>query len=192
MVFVSLVGVAPTRPQEAGDLLVANLAGALGVSLAVPRDRLELLADHLAGRQLLLVLDNLEQLQHATQVLVKLLGRAAGLQVLVTSRRRLGLGGEWLVEVAGLPYPASQAGDPGEYAAVQLFEDRARLLRPGLRSAEERQKVAHICRLVAGVPLAIELAARWMRSTTPAVIAEQLASGLELLVTSAPDVERRH
>jgi predicted ATPase/class 3 adenylate cyclase len=192
VVFVSLVGVVPTRPEEAGDLLVANLAGALGVSLAVPRDRLELLADHLAARQLLLVLDNLEQLQHATQVVVKLLGRAPGLQVLATSRRRLGLGGEWLVEVAGLPYPPSEAGDPGEYAAVQLFEDRARLLRPGLRSAEERQEVARICRLVAGVPLAIELAARWIRSATPAVIAEQLASGLELLATSAPEVERRH
>jgi predicted ATPase len=94
--------------------------------------------------------------------------------------------------VAGLPYPISEGGDLGDYAAVRLFEDRARLIRPGFRSAAEDESVARVCHLVAGVPLAIELAARWMRSATPDVIADRLASGLDLLATSAPDVERRH
>jgi DNA-binding SARP family transcriptional activator len=67
-VFVSFVGTSPARPEEAADLVVAGLAHALGVSLAVPRDPLELLADHLAGRELLLVLDNLEQLLDAAGV----------------------------------------------------------------------------------------------------------------------------
>jgi predicted ATPase/class 3 adenylate cyclase len=192
VVFVSLVGTVLARPEEAGDLVVANLAAALGVSLAVPRDPLELLCDHLATRELLLVLDNLEQLQDAAKVVARLLQRAAGLQVLVTSRRRLGLGGECLVEVTGLPYPASEDGDLGDYAAVQLFEDRARLIRPDFGSAADDQDVARICRLVAGVPLAIELAARWVRSVAPAVIADRLTSDLDLLATSAPDVERRH
>jgi predicted ATPase/class 3 adenylate cyclase len=192
VVFVSLVGTAPTRPEEAADLIVANLAGALGVSLAVPRDPLELLGDHLAARELLLVLDNMEQLQHAAEVVATLLQLAPGLQVLITSRRRLGLDAEWLVEVAGLPYPPSEDEDLRDYEAVQLFEDRARLIRPGFGSAADEKDVARICRLVAGVPLAIELAARWMRSTTPAVIADRLASDLDLLATSAPDVERRH
>jgi AAA ATPase domain len=89
-VFVSFVGTSPARPEEAADLVVANLAGALGVSLAVPRDPLELLADHLTGRELLLVLDNLEQLRDAAGVLAELLRRAPGVQVLATSRRRLG------------------------------------------------------------------------------------------------------
>jgi transcriptional activator/AAA ATPase-like protein len=91
-VFVSFVGTSPARPEEAADLLVANLAAALGVSLAVPRDPLELLADHLSGRELLLVLDNLEQLLDAAGVVAELLRRAPGVQVLATSRRRLGLG----------------------------------------------------------------------------------------------------
>jgi predicted ATPase len=192
VVFVSLAGTTPARPEEAGDLIIANLAGALGVSLAVPRDPLELLADHLSARQLLLVLDNLEQLRPAAEVVAKLLQRAPGIQVLTTSRRRLGLNGERLVEVAGLPYPAPDAADLGDYGAVQLFEDRAHLIRPSFGSAADEQDVARICRLVAGVPLAIELAARWMRSATPAVIAERLASGLDVLATSAPEVERRH
>jgi predicted ATPase/class 3 adenylate cyclase len=191
VVFVSLVGTAPARPEEAGDLVVVNLARALGVSLAVQRDPLELLADHLTARELLLVLDNLEQLQAAAEVVTTLLQRAPGLQVLITSRRRLGVDAEWLVEVTGLPYPQSEDTDLHNYEAVQLFEDRARLIRPDFHPANEVD-VARICRLVAGVPLAIELAARWMRSTTPAVIADRLASGLDLLATNAPDVERRH
>jgi AAA ATPase domain len=192
VVFVSLAGTAPARPEEAADLVVGNLATALGVSLAVPRDPLELLCDHLAARELLLVLDNLEQLQDAAKVVATLLVRAAGVKVLATSRRRLGLEGECLVEVAGLPYPPPDPNvDARSCEAVQLFEDHARLVRPGLRPAAD-EDVGRICRLVAGVPLAIELAARWVRTVTPAVIADRLAGDLDLLATSAPDVERRH
>jgi len=192
-VFVSFVGTSPARPEEAADLVVAGLAHALGVSLAVPRDPLELLADHLAGRELLLVLDNLEQLLDAAAgVVAELLRRAPGVQVLATSRRRLGLGVEWLVEVPGLPYPPAEAGsEAAGYEAVQLFEARARLLRPGFLAADA-EGAGRVCRLVAGVPLAIELAARWVRSASPAAIADRLAGDLDLLATSAPDVERRH
>jgi predicted ATPase len=191
VVTVSFVGTSPARPEEAADLVVTNLAAALGVSLAVPRDPRELLADALAGRELLLVLDNLEQLRDAAGVLAELLARAPGVQILGTSRRRLGLGVEWLVEVPGLPYPPPRA-DAAGYPAVQLFEDRARLLRPGFRPAADLAAVGRVCRLVAGMPLAIELAARWVRSASPAAIADRLAAGGELLATTAPDVEPRH
>jgi predicted ATPase/DNA-binding SARP family transcriptional activator len=193
-VFVSFVGTSPTRPEEAADLVVAGLARALGVSLAVPRDPLELVADHLAGRELLLVLDNLEQLRDAAGVVAELLRRAPGVKLLVTSRRRLGLGVEWLVELPGLPYPPPGAGPVGTaaYPAVQLFEERARLLRPGLPAAADADGAGRVCRLLGGVPLAIELAARWVRSASPAAIADRLAGGLDLLETTAPDVERRH
>jgi predicted ATPase/DNA-binding SARP family transcriptional activator len=190
---VSFVGTSPARPEEAADLVVTNLAAALGVSLAVPRDPRELLADHLAGRELLLILDNLEQLRDAAGVLAELLARAPGVQLLSTSRRRLGLGVEWLVEVPGLPYPPAGAeADAAGYPAVELFEERARLLRPGFRPATDLAGVARVCRLVAGAPLAIELAARWVRSASPAAIADRLAAGGELLETTAPDVEPRH
>ena len=190
-VFVSFVGTGPARPEEAADLVVADLARALEVSLAVPRDPLELLADHLSGRELLLVLDNLEQLRDAAGVLAELLRRAPGVQLLVTSRRRLGLGVEWLVEVPGLPYPPAEAGaDAAGYEAVQLFAERARLLRPGFPA--DAEGAGRVCRLLAGVPLAIELAARWVRSASPAAIADRVAGGLDLLETTSPDVEPRH
>src|SRR6266545_3332168 len=189
--FVSFVGTEPGRAEGQRDLVVATVAAALGVSLAVPRDPLELLGDHLAGRELLLVLDNLEQLRDAAEVVAELLLRAPGVQVLATSRRRLGLGAEWLVEVPGLPYPAAGEEAAG-YEAVRLFEARASLVRPGFRLATDADDVARLCRLLAGVPLAIELAARWVRSATPSAIADRLGGGLDLLATSSPDIERRH
>ncbi|MGW3807415.1 ATP-binding protein [Micromonospora sp. NPDC005113] len=192
-VFVSFVGTSAARPDEAADLVVAGLARALEVELAVPREPLDLLTDQLAGRELLLVLDNLEHLRDAAGVLAELLRRAPGTQLLVTSRRQLGLGVEWLVEVPGLPYPPPGAdADAAGYEAVQLFQERARPLRPGFPAVVDAEGVGRVCRLVAGVPLAIELAARWVRSASPAAIADRLADGLELLETTAPDVERRH
>ncbi len=190
--FVSFVGAEPGRTEGQRDLVVATVAAALGVSLAVPRDPLELLADHLAGRELLLVLDNLEQLRDAADMVAELLRRAPGVQVLATSRRRLGLGAEWLVEVPGLPYPAAGTADAAGYEAVRLFEARASLVRPGFGLAADADGVARLCRLLAGVPLAIELAARWVRSASPSAIADRLGGGLDLLATSSPDVERRH
>jgi predicted ATPase/DNA-binding SARP family transcriptional activator len=176
-VFVSFVGT-----EDAGGGIVSVLARALGVALAGPRDPLELVGEHLAAREVLLVLDNLEHLPGADAVLARLLGRAPATRVLVTSRRQVGLGAEWLVEVRGLPTAE----------AVQLFTERARLLRPGFAAGAGDRDVHRICELVDGVPLAIELAARWVRSAGPRAIADRLAAGLDLLETTAPDVEPRH
>jgi predicted ATPase/DNA-binding SARP family transcriptional activator len=176
-VFVSFVGT-----EDTGGGVAGTLARALGVTMTAPGDPLDLLADHLSGRRTLLVLDNLEHLPGAAAVIAGLLGRAPAAQVLVTSRRQLGLGTEWLVEVPGLPGAE----------AVQLFGERARLLRPDFATGTGAEGVRRICRLVAGVPLAIELAARWVRSAGPQAIAERLAAGLDLLATTSPDVEPRH
>lgn len=172
-VFASFVG---------ADLIVTGLAHALGVSMAVPRDPLDLLAGHLAGRAMLLVLDNLEQSRDAAEVIAELLRRSPGTQVLVTSRRRLGLGVEWLFDVPGLCHPE----------AVRLFQERARLLRPGPAAPADRAGTDRVCRLLVGMPLAIELAARWVRSASPAAIADRLAQGIDLLQTTAGDVDPRH
>ena len=91
------------------------------------------------------MLDNLEHLPGAAGPLAELLHRAPGVQLLVTSRRPLGLGVEWLVEVPGLPCPpdGTDAAGAAGYEAVQLFEERARLLRPGVESDVEG--AARIC-----------------------------------------------
>jgi DNA-binding SARP family transcriptional activator/predicted ATPase len=183
---------------EATDL-VTELARACGVPLTAPRRPLDLLAEHLCGpgdvERRLLVLDNLEHVPDAGAALADLLHRVPGLRLLVTSRRPLGLGVEWLVEVAGLPFPPEGAGGGGDadfagFAAVRLFQERARPLRPGVEA--DVDGAARICRLVGGLPLAVELAARWVRAATPSAIADRLEHGLELLHTTAPDVPPRH
>lgn len=192
-VFVSLVATGPASAGEAADVLVAALARALDVAVGTPRAPLDLLVDQLAGQELLLVLDNMEQLRDAASAIAELLSRTQGLQVLVTSRRQLGLGTEWLLEVPGLPYPPlGTDAHAADYAAVRLFEARARLLCPDFPVGDA--DTGRICRLVAGVPLAIELAARWARSAHSAAIAEQLggADGPALLTTTAADVAPRH
>ncbi|MEU8234227.1 BTAD domain-containing putative transcriptional regulator [Actinoplanes sp. NPDC048967] len=187
-VFVSFVGT-----EDTADVVVSALARALGTAGTVPRDPLEVLTEHLAEREMLLVLDNLEHLSAAAATIAGLLRRAPATQILVTSRRRLALGAEWLVEVPGLPCPPPGAGArTAGYEAVQLFDERARLLRPGYASGSGDEDVARICRLVAGVPLAIELAARWVRGAAPRAIADRLAAGPDLLETTSADVEPRH
>ena len=104
-----------------------------GSSLGLDAAQAQLLR-YLAGKEALLVLDNVEQLLAQRQVagpfvewIAALLEAAPGVRLIVTSRERLNLPGEWVLEVAGLPFPGD-CGDESvsEYAAVQLFVQGAR------------------------------------------------------------------
>ena len=117
-------------------------------------------------------------------------------RLLVTSREALALQEEWRYPVQGLPYPAGDgAADlegPEDYAAVQLFAERARRVRRDFSLAEEGAAVARLCRLVEGLPLALELAAAWTSVLSCAEIAADLALGLDVLATRLRDVPERH
>jgi predicted ATPase/Tfp pilus assembly protein PilF len=133
------------------------------------------LSDFLGARNLLLVLDNVEQLMPDIAAVVAALPAAA---VVVTSRERLGLHEEQEVPVAPLPLDAS----------ISLFVDRARRLIPSFQPDEH---VATIVRRLDGLPLAIELAAARIKLLAPAQIEQRLARSLELLTTGARDVPER-
>lgn len=122
-------------------------------------------ADQLADRELLLVLDNCEHLADACAHLVTtLLQRCPGLRVLATSRERLRVDGEVVYVVPPLPLPAEDVqltpGDMVRYDALALFVDRASALHsdrsPGV---DDAKNVARLCRRLDGLPLAIELLA---------------------------------
>lgn len=188
---VSLAGVRPTHEEDAAALVVSTIGDALGLASAVRGDPTEALVEQLRRRRLLLILDNFERLSSAIAVVAAVVAAAAQVRVVVTSRRRLGLGAEWVVELDGLasPPPGSEA-EACNYPAVELFGERAR--QAGGDPKGDPSAVAQICRLVGGMPLALEMAARWTRAVPPPVIAEQLAQGLDLLETAAADVEPRH
>jgi predicted ATPase len=191
--FVPLAGVEPDDPRGTADLLAATVAEALAVSLTARRPVRELLQAYLADRDLLVVLDNLEHLPDLAPLLTDLLAGAPGLKLLATSRRRVGAGIEWVLDVPGLAYPAGGSTDPLDaFPAVELFCDRARRVRSGFSLAAEGPGVAAICRLVEGLPLAVELAAELARALPVEVIADKLGSDLDLLETSSATVQHRH
>jgi tetratricopeptide (TPR) repeat protein len=124
-----------------------------------------------------------------------LLARVPSLTVLVTSRRRLDLGGEQEFPVAPLPAPTGVESPERllEWASVGLFVDRARQVRTGFAvTGRNARAVARVCEKLEGLPLALELAAARAGVLTPAQMEHQLSHRLDLLVSQRPDVDPRH
>jgi predicted ATPase len=136
------------------------------------------LANHLATRNVLLLLDNLEQVIDAAPGLAELLESTAGPKLLVTSREPLHLSAEW--EYSVLPLPQTDA--------VALFTQRARALKSDFAADDA---VAEICRRLDGLPLALELAAARVKVLTPPQMLERLNRRLELLTAGARDLPSR-
>ena len=145
------------------------------------------------ARRLLLVLDNFEHLLDGVDIVSDILAATTELKILVTSREALNLQEEWVRPIAGVSYPDREDGRPlEEYSAAQLFLDRARRVRGDFDLAEESASVAEICRLVEGMPLAIELAAGWLKTLHPVDIAHEVRHSLDILATRARNLPQRH
>jgi predicted ATPase/transcriptional regulator with XRE-family HTH domain len=186
--FVPLVSL--TSPQ----FIALAIADVLGFVFSGPVDPHSQILSYLRGKSLLLLLDNLEHLLEAGKLLSELLQQAPGVKLLVTSRERLNLQGEWLFDIQGLPVPPLDQVDwAEEYSAVGLFVQSAQRVQAGFAlKAEDRLAVSHICQLVEGMPLAIELAAAWVRVLTCAEIAAEIERGLDFLASATRDVPERH
>ncbi|MEU3279902.1 ATP-binding protein [Streptomyces antibioticus] len=157
---------------------------------------LEALVRHLRDRRLLLVVDNCEHLPDACAELAgALLRGTTGVRVLATSRHRLGLTEEHLMDVRPLPVPDPD-GDLSAadgYPALALFADRAAAVVPGFRlTAANRASVARLCHRLDGLPLAIELAAVRMRVLDVDQLVARLDGRYRLLTGGSPAVLPRH
>lgn len=189
--------VALTAEGDAAGVVTA-IAQTVGCPLAGARAPVAALVEFLRDRELLLVLDNFEQLlgpdRRSLALLADLLGAAPGLRLLVTSRERLHMRDERVVVVDGLGLPDERPGAPVERAPVTLlFLERAQQVDAGFAlTPQNRAAVARICRLLGGVPLALELAAAWVRVLTPAEIAEQVARDAAALSAASYDLPERH
>jgi predicted ATPase/DNA-binding CsgD family transcriptional regulator len=184
----------PLAALDGPDEFLPALAEALGLRLALDSDLRRALGEHLADRRMLLVLDNFEHLLEAAPEVGDLLAKATGIQVLVTSREKLGLRGEVLVHLHGLPQPgADLPPEVGEFDAVRLFLQQAGRVRPGFAlTAEDSPAIARICRLVDGAPLALLLAASWIESFSPQEIAERIERDVDFLAQELRDLPPRH
>jgi len=186
----------------APDALPLRLAAALGVEVRGLRPPLDQLIDYLKERELLLVLDNFEHLTDAALLVQEILSNCPRLKVLITSRERLRLQGEWLLPVAGLPTPPEPAAadlqlgdsvDPLAYDALRLLHERGRQVEPGFTITQESFPAAvRVCRLLEGLPLGIELAAGWLRVMNVHEVLAALEASLDSLPSTAVDTEPRH
>jgi predicted ATPase len=189
--FVALEGVLESK------LLLPTIAYSLGIRDNGEAALEERISHALAGRRVLLVLDNFEQIVDAAPVLVRLYTVAPEACFLVTSRVVLRIRGEQVYEVEALTTPAGDTTTSLDRAArstaVALFVDRAEAAKPGFVLNEENAAdIVDICRRLEGLPLAIELAAAKSRLLTPRGIAERLQQSLPLLTAAVRDLPERH
>ena len=144
-------------------------------------------------RRILLVIDNFEHLLDGVDFVSEILASADGLKILVTSREALNLQEEWVRPISGLAYPEQENGRPLEdYSAVQLFLERAHQIRGDFDLAKDSHSVLEICRLVEGMPLAIELAVGWLKTLQPAEIVQEIRHNIDILATRARNLPERH
>lgn len=147
-------------------------------------DHKKQLLNFLRQKELLLVLDNFEHLLNSSLLVSEILKIAPEVKLLVTSRERLDIDGEWVVELSGL--------ETGSSSADQLFVQSARRARAEIQLTEQDSAaVAEICHLVGGLPLGIEIAAAWIRSMDCESISNEIRKSLDFLASTRRDVPER-
>ncbi len=188
---VYFVGLAPIGDP---DLVSATIAQTLGVREAAGRPLQECLQDYLRDKQLLLVLDNFEQILPAAPLVSTLLNSCRRLKVLVTSRASLQLYGEQEFPVPPLALPDAKhlTANLSEFAAIDLFCQRARAVKPDFALTPAiAADVAQICIGLDGLPLAIELAAARIKLFSPSALLAHLDQRLPLLTDRPHDLPAR-
>ena len=169
-----------------------RIAAELALVLGPRQDPVERVAAELQTRQVLLVLDNSEHLPALAALVERLLAATARLQVLSTSRARIGIAHEWLLPLAGLALPPPDAASHVMLAtdAIQLFVAHAKAAQPRFDVDANARHIARLVRAVGGLPLAILLAASWVRLLPMTELVNEVTQSLDLL-ERADDGEER-
>jgi predicted ATPase len=182
-------------PLSDGSRVTETVAAALQVREQPGRLLLETLTETLRDRKILIVLDNCEHVLDAcADLTATVLGRCPDVRVLATSRVVMGVSGEtvWPVGCLSLPQAGTQTEDVLRSEAVQLFLERARSALPRwYPSPQDIHHIAALCWTLDGLPLAIELAAAWVRILTPEELTRRLAHSFALLKATGRDLPAR-
>jgi predicted ATPase/DNA-binding SARP family transcriptional activator len=172
----------------------ALIAGALGIDFAQAESAERALDEALSARSLLLVLDNFEHVVDAADIVARIARLSPDVRVLVTSRARLRIASEHVFDVPPLPVERSPLlpglpAEPGD--AVALFTQVASAVDPSFELKPSLDDVLAICRLVDGLPLAIELAAGHVRTLPPPLLRSHLRARLGSPTGAARDLPPR-
>ena len=190
--FADGVAVAWLAQATGLDQVGVALLTALGMAPSPNQAPLQTVLHTIAGQRMLIVLDNVEQLPTLPGLLDRMRQAAPEVAWLLTSRTRLdGLDGS-LVELTGLAYPRAAGSDLASFPAVELLQRRAERIGSELDLHRHGDAIVEVCRRTGGMPLALELAAGWLRVMTIDRIATELAAGHATLEAADHDVDARH
>ncbi len=185
--FVSL------QPIISAEGMISAIGSAANVQFHQGADPIQQVLEHFQNKHALLILDNLDHLLDDLSIISNLLAYAPNVDVVATSRERLRLSIETVFNVQGLTYPENEGSNPiADYDAVNLFLYMMCRIRPEFtESPDQLTHISHICRLVAGMPLALVLAAGWVDILTLPEIAPEIKSSLDLLESEMRDLPER-
>ncbi len=196
-VFSSGVCFVELQPISSSQFVVPAILDALNITSFNSQDLQAQLLTYLSDKHLLLILDNYEQLLENVELPVQILNAAPGVKLLVTSREVLNIRPEWVFHLKGLAFPGESKGlgsnfELENYDAVQLFLELANRFSPNFSPITERANIINLCRLVEGMPLALELAVSWLKILSCQSIVAELEHNLDLMQTSLRDIPARH
>ncbi len=183
--FINGVWFVPLAPVKDIEAMFLAIASALKINVTGGKELQEFLRD----KNLLLILDNMEQLlgDASLKWIGETLRAAPQVKLLVTSIVRLNIQAETLLEVRGLSF--AETASP----AAKLFIERARQIKPDFNpNADDLAAIARLCELVDGAPLALELAAAWVRGLSARDIVKEIERNLDILATAQQDLPQRH
>jgi predicted ATPase len=148
----------------------------------------------IAGKHMLLVLDNFEHLVEGALLVSELLEACPNLTLVVTSRERLNLEEEHVLPLQGLPFPTGSSFAESQYVdSIELFVQRAKRAKLDFQLTPENLPfVLEVCKLVEGSPLGIELASAWLRSLSLPDLVREISTNRDVLETSSRNVPGRH
>jgi predicted ATPase/DNA-binding SARP family transcriptional activator len=178
------------------EQLLPALAESLGTRFVTDRDLQEQLFNHLRPMHTLLILDNMEHLLDASDIVRAILAAAPNVSILTTSRERLNQSSEVLYTLGGLAFPTDQYYEQTrnalDYEAVVLLLQRAQLVRPGFQlTPDNLAAIVRVCQLVQGMPLALVLAGAWLEILSFQEIADEIARNFDFLEAEMRDLPER-
>lgn len=185
----------PLESLNSSEEMFVKIAELLAFKLQAKPEPLEQFITYLQDKTTLLILDNFEHLVDSSNFISDFIQGCSRLNIIVTSRERLNLEQEQLLPIQGLPIPegSSSLTDALSTDGVRLFIERAKRVRPEFTVTE--QDLPHlidICQRLEGIPLALELAAVWVRVMSLAELSQELANNLDLLESQSRNRIERH
>ena len=172
---------------DSNDDIFAAIAATLELQFSGGDSPQQHIQNYLGNKRVLLLLDNFEHMLQHSKLLSDLIAAAPGLKILLTSRESLAIADAWFHPVAGLEYSDSIESD-----AVRLFTQNAQRNQPQFDAREKLPAVLRICHMVEGMPLALELAAAWLKMLSMDEIADEIEKGTDILADQYGGDSDRH